>query len=440
MQKKIYKELLIHYKNMTSSKDNKEENFNLSEDLRNNYSIPNNSFENNNSKKENKADNSRPSSYPSIHPSTNNPPNENDILDDSPLYQSPNFDLSIDLNRNNSQIGNYILDDDRLSNSLSFVRSFELNLNNSQNEDFKPKNNLIIHSSISQNAIIPLNENDNFVYARPSDGFNFHSLSYLNVNNSLNENGRIMDSLKFHQSIGSLNVNNSQIEKDSIENGGLNEGFNSGPLIDNINVNNPQFENDKIKRTKVLKTKRQIFTISKIKKRLKRNDYIKKFFKTSFNKFLKKLANKIIKKSKLPKKFKQKKIYTPSRLSFTAITSKSDNCKFLSFTIKKVLTYYKKENCKNKNKYQKKNKENIEEILKFINESKDESVYEEIKFFFNMTLEEAYELFYQDAEFKKFQEDKKVIEIDDEVKVINRVSLREKNGFIQLVKSHLKEN
>ena len=57
-----------------------------------------------------------------------------------------------------------------------------------------------------------------------------------------------------------------------------------------------------------------------------------------------------------------------------------------------------------------------------------------------MTLEEAYELFYQDAEFKKFQEDKKVIEIDKEVKVINRVFLREKNGFIQLVKSHLKEN
>ena len=57
-----------------------------------------------------------------------------------------------------------------------------------------------------------------------------------------------------------------------------------------------------------------------------------------------------------------------------------------------------------------------------------------------MTLKEAYELFYQDVEFKKFQEDKKVIEIDDEVKVINGVSLREKNGFIQLVKSHLKEN
>ena len=285
MQKKIYKELLIHYKNMTSSKDNKEENFNLSEDLRNNYSIPNNSFENNNSKKENKADNSRPSSYPSIHPSTNNPPNENDILDDSPLYQSPNFDLSIDLNRNNSQIGNYIFDGDRLSNSLSSVRSFELNVNNSQNEDFKPKNNPIIPSSIRQNAIIPLSENDNIVYARSSDGLNFHSLSYLNVNNFLNENVRIKDSLKFHQSIGSLNLNNSQIEKDSIENGGLNEDFNSGPLIDNINVNNPQFENDKIKRTKVLNKKRQIFTISKIKKRLKRNDYIKKFFKTSFNKY-----------------------------------------------------------------------------------------------------------------------------------------------------------
>ena len=57
-----------------------------------------------------------------------------------------------------------------------------------------------------------------------------------------------------------------------------------------------------------------------------------------------------------------------------------------------------------------------------------------------MTLKDAYELFYQDEEFKKFQEDPRVIEIDEEVKAINWVFLREKNGFIQLIKSHLKEN
>jgi hypothetical protein len=57
-----------------------------------------------------------------------------------------------------------------------------------------------------------------------------------------------------------------------------------------------------------------------------------------------------------------------------------------------------------------------------------------------MTLENTYELFYEDEGFRKFKEDEKVIRIDEEVKVINGVSLREKNGFIQLVKRELKEN
>ena len=104
----------------------------------------------------------------------------------------------------------------------------------------------------------------------------------------------------------------------------------------------------------------------------------------------------------------------------------------------KFLTYYKKENCKIK--YQKKNKEAIEDIANFIEESENESKYEEVKFFFNMTLENAYELFYEDEGFRKFKEDEKVIRIDEEVKIINGVSLREKNGFIQLVKRELKEN
>ena len=57
-----------------------------------------------------------------------------------------------------------------------------------------------------------------------------------------------------------------------------------------------------------------------------------------------------------------------------------------------------------------------------------------------MTLEQAYELFYKDEEFRNFKEDERVIKIDEEVKVINGVSLREKNGFIQLLKREFKEN
>lgn len=310
------------------------------------------------------------------------------------------------------------------------------------------------HSPISLNSIISLNENDNIIHSISSNDINFHSPIYLNVNNPLNENisienAKINDTLNFHQFINRLNANNSQIENDSIGNGSLNDGFNSKPLIDNINVNNPQFENDKINKTKVSKKTKQIFTISKRKKIFtevkprkisKRTDYNKKFFKSHFVKFLKNLANKIIQRSKLPIKLKKLKIYSPNSLSFQANTKESDNYKFLSFPIKKIFTFYIKKKCKGTFEYQKKCKENIKIILKFINESEDESIYEEVKSFFNMTLEDAYELFCQDEEFKKFQEDPRVIEIDEEVKAINWVFLREKNGFIQLIKSHLKEN
>ena len=439
---------------MTSNKDNTKGTFNLSEDLRNNYSFPNNSFENNSSENENKADNITANSYPSIHPNVNNPQNENDMLDDNRSYNIPNFDQSIDLNINNSQIGNNNFDNDKFSDSLYFPRSNDLNINNSQNEDASHNSSHIFHSPISLNSIISLNENDNIIHSISSNGLNFHSPSNLHVNNPIKENisienANINDSLNFHQSNDSLNVNYSQIENNSIGNGSLNDGFNSKPLIDNINVNNTQFENDKINKTKVSKKTKQIFTISKRKKIFtevkprkisKRTDYNKKFFKSHFVKFLKNLANKIIQRSKLPIKLKKLKIYSPNSLSFTANTKESDNYKFLSFPIKKIFTFYIKKKCKGTFEYQKKCKENIKIILKFINESEDESIYEEVKSFFNMTLKDAYELFYQDEEFKKFQEDPRVIEIDEEVKAINWVFLREKNGFIQLVKSHLKEN
>ena len=293
-------------------------------------------------------------------------------------------------------------------------------------------------------------------YFFPEESFeNIQQSIHKITSNFQNEYGNIEDDefndlLSFHPSID-LNENNSQNENHSNENGRLNDSFNFHSLIDHLNLNNSQFENDEIGNESIIISDvpvriQKIFTIqkdvnklnSKSKKIEKRNDYIKKYFKTYFSKFLKKLANEIIKKSQLPKKFKKLKIYSPNSLSFTANTKKSDDYKFLSFTVKQILTYYKKENCKIK--YQKKNKEAIEDIANFIEESENESKYEEVKIFFNMTLENAYELFYEDEGFRKFKEDERVIRIDEEVKIINGVSLREKNGFIQLLKRELKEN
>jgi len=275
---------------------------------------------------------------------------------------------------------------------------------------------------------------------------NSQSFIYQNEYDSIEDNG-LNVILNFHPSIP-LRENISQNENDNIEDERLNNNFNIYSLIAHLNLNNFQFEKDKIENeiSDIPGRMQKIFSIQKNVKKLKsnskeiekRNDYIKKYFKTYFSRFLKKLANNINKKSQLPKKFKKQKIYSPNSLSFTSNTKKSDDYKSLSFKVQEILTYYKKEECKIK--YQKKNKETIEDILNFIEGSDDESKYEQVKLFYNMTLESAYELFYEDEEFKKFKEDKRVIIIDEEVKAINGVSLKEKNGFIQLIKSAIKEN
>lgn len=413
-----------YYKKMSSNGHNKDEEFNLSEDLSHDSSFSNNWVENNNFGRGNEMDNSRFNKYSSIHPNINNPQNEKDIFED-----------------------------DGFNSSLNFCQNISLNLNNTQNEDAKDNNNFIFHPSIGLNSNIPLNENDRNVFSISNNSPIFPSPFGLNTNNPLKENDNFENNIQNDSLINHLNVNNSQIENDSNENKRPNDRFNFG-FIENLHVNNSQFENDKYKNEEIKKKKAKVSNRrtknkfiayeaedeARTKETQKRNDYIQKFFKTYFNKFIKNQGNKVIRKSKLPIKFKNLNLLSINRSSFTAITKKSDNYIFLSFTIKEVFTYYKLEKCKGQFRNQKKNKETIEAILKFIDESEDESMYEDVKSFFNMTLEEAYELFYQSEEFKEFQEDERVINNDEEFKVVNGVSLREKYGFIQLIKSHLNEN
>lgn len=161
-----------------------------------------------------------------------------------------------------------------------------------------------------------------------------------------------------------------------------------------------------------------------------RIDYAKKYFKTNFVKFIKKYANKLIHNSALPKKLK-KNINSPNSLSFTSNTNDSDNIAFLSFTIQKIFCYYKEGN-KYKNSLQKVNKERIEEIMNFI---QDKPEFENIYSFFKMSLEYAYELFYESEEFKKYADDTRIIYQDKEFKIQKGFSLLEKNGFIKMIKS-----
>ncbi len=177
--------------------------------------------------------------------------------------------------------------------------------------------------------------------------------------------------------------------------------------------------------------------VSKSKKPSKRIDYALKYFKTYFSKFLKEYTNEIIEKSQLPRHLKKQKIFSPNHISYTGNPKESDDYKFLSFSVQEILTYYRAEN--SKNSLQKKNKKTIEEILNFISECEDDSKYEEVRAFFKMSLEDAYELYYQNEAFKKYAEDEKSIYLDQEFKAQNRFSLLENYGFIKIVKMHGKK-
>ena len=167
----------------------------------------------------------------------------------------------------------------------------------------------------------------------------------------------------------------------------------------------------------------------------KRIDYGQKYFKTKFSKFLRNLGNNIIQKSGLPANL-QKKLSLPNHISFTGNSKEKDNYYFLSFTVQQIFGYYKNENCKNS--LQKKNKTIIDEILAFIDKSGNEK-YESIRDFFSMSLEGAYELYYESKDFKEYASDPKAIELDKEFRAQKKDSLLEKYGYIKMCKKFTKK-
>lgn len=171
--------------------------------------------------------------------------------------------------------------------------------------------------------------------------------------------------------------------------------------------------------------------VSKAKKPQKRIDYAIKFYKTNFSKFLVNYANNIIKKSHLPKELKKDKLSLPNHKSFTGNSKESDNYMFLSFEVKDIFAYYKNENCQNTR--QKKNKDLINCILEYIDSSKNEERYEEVKSFFTMNLENAYKMFYDSKDFEKYAMDPKTIYLDEEFQAEKGFSILKKYGFIKLL-------
>ena len=164
-----------------------------------------------------------------------------------------------------------------------------------------------------------------------------------------------------------------------------------------------------------------------------RIDYAKNHFKRYISKFLKNYANNLI------KNISDKRLFLPNYQSFTGNPTEKDNYLFLSFSIQEIFGHCKKEG--QKNRYQKKNLELIENILNILNNNElgNNVKYKEIQSFFKMNFEKAIELFYNSQDFEKYANDPKTKYLDKEFKAQKGFSLLEPNGFIKMVKQYEKK-
>lgn len=200
----------------------------------------------------------------------------------------------------------------------------------------------------------------------------------------------------------------------------------------NISENNFKKTKDTSKEEK--KVNNPVLIPFQTKKPQKRIDYCIKYFKTNFSKFLKNYGNMLIKRSFLPKELKKEKLSAPNHLSFTGNAAEKDNYKFLFFKVEDIFCFYKNENCQIS--LQKKNRRTIDKILQFIDGSESEEKYSYVKAFFKMSLEDAYEIFYESEDFKKYATDSKTVFLDKEFQVEKGYSLLEKNAFVKMIKMY----
>ena len=270
----------------------------------------------------------------------------------------------------------------------------------------------------------------------------FYEKEFQNNNveeNELNESNNLSILNGHQQSEEDFNLKPlNPLNKVEINN--INDNLLNAPEKEEKKINEKQKENNlqnfNLKKTYFTSKKSEQLNpvIVKVgsKKISRRIDYGKKYFKTRFSAFLKNHANRLIQMSCLPKNLKQN-ISSPNSLSFTSNVKDSDNLAFLSFTVQEIF-FYSKEGNKCKNSLQIKNQKKIENIMNFIENCENDEKFEKIYTFFKMRLEDAYELFYESEEFRKYAGNSKVIEQDKEYKAQNRISLLEKNGFIKMIK------
>ena len=167
-----------------------------------------------------------------------------------------------------------------------------------------------------------------------------------------------------------------------------------------------------------------------------RLDYYKKAFKVNCFKYLTQFLNDLIARCDLPNEFKNKKIFKPNNESFTANPKELDNYKFLFMSIKDIYCYVKDNKKGEGISLQKKNKEFIDNIMKYI-ENKEKNIskdIENLKKYLNMNMEEYIKIYYDTNEFKKFCKEEKIQNYEKEFIKEKKYPMLKEFGFLKLIK------
>ena len=154
-----------------------------------------------------------------------------------------------------------------------------------------------------------------------------------------------------------------------------------------------------------------------------RVDDAKKHFKKAISQFATKELNSLIQNSELGVKFK-KVIHLPNYKLFTSNSKELDNLDFLSFSVKKVFTYGKKDGNR-----QDKNEENLSRILNY---KKYPEKTKKIKEFLDLTYQDVIKLFYKSSYFDQFKNSKLTAFFDEGIKKEKKISLLEDEGLLKL--------
>ena len=234
---------------------------------------------------------------------------------------------------------------------------------------------------------------------------------------SLSINNKISGIMQSNACIESISLDIKNIKEDNKD----NQKTEKRTTTDNTT--------DKIKLEKIFSVKK-----NKQIEMLPRIDYAIKNFKVTLVKYIKELANNLIKECKFKNELKKIKLFSPSNKYFTGISNEKENNIFLNFTVGQIFSYPNDEFGKD-NRLQRNNKKSIEKIKAYIDNMKQKpKEYQKLVNFLDMTFEDAIIFFYKSDKFQEYKNDKKSKFLDNQFIKVKGFSIFETNSFIKMLK------